>query len=134
MSAEHFYETTGDSAEQVKQQARPNGVDAPYLSEQWLALTFVAAQADRLRYTALWNQWHLWEATHWSRDEKLRAFSLAAEHCRMIANNLNKPSRDIAKAKVRAAVVSLARENPKFAMASDDWDASDWNFNTGGDE
>jgi putative DNA primase/helicase len=108
--------------------AGDNEHGAPPGSEQWLALRFAAEHSGDLRYTAIWNQWHIWQDVRWVRDEKLRTFSLAAELCRAEALKANKPSvqAELAKAKTRANVVSLARENPKLAMTVDEWDADPW--------
>jgi putative DNA primase/helicase len=113
--------------------------DAAYLSDQWLALDFVAGHKDDLRYTALTNRWYLWDGTRWKLDETLRVFSLAQEHCRRVAKAVNgkgasvaKVKRDLNSAPRRAAVVSLARENPVLAMHPDVWDADPWLLGTPG--
>jgi putative DNA primase/helicase len=106
--------------------------DAPRLSEQWLALRFVDQHRGDMRFTHLWNQWHLWNGVRWVRDDRLEAFSRAQELCRRIAREMNKSKARlyITKASTRAAVISLARENPALAMRPTVWDADDWLFGT----
>lgn len=112
----------------------PPSNTAPFLSEQWLALEFVAEHCDTARYTSDWNRWHLWDGHRWADDVKLRAFSLAQGLCRRAAlkSNNNKTQMLLNQAKTRAAVVSLARENPMLAMATDEWDADKRRLGTPG--
>jgi putative DNA primase/helicase len=108
--------------------------DAPYLSEQWLALEFVTEHAKDLRYTAVSDQWNIWTGTYWRRDEKLRVFSLAQEMCRRKAKEIGDGAarlrKTLSSAATRAAVVSLAREHPILAMHPDQWDADPWLLGT----
>ena len=110
----------------------PPSNTAAFLSEQWLALEFVIEHCDAARYTADWNRWHLWDGHRWAEDVKLRAFSLAQELCRQAAlkSNNNKTAKLLNQAKTRAAVVSLARENPMLAMATNEWDADNRRLGT----
>jgi len=119
-------------ARQADPRWTPPSNTAVFLSEQWLALSFVAEHQDNLRFTSLWSQWHLWNGERWVRDEKLRVFSLAQELCRAVAAGANSPGvqRNINKAATRAAVVSLARENPALAVGPDQWDADPWLLGT----
>jgi len=112
----------------------PPSNPAPYQSEQWLALKFVAEHRDELRYTALWGHWHIWNGQRWVQDVTLRTFSLAQELCRRASLGVNK-SRErkiLNKAQTRAAVVSLARENPTLAAVPEQWDADPWLLGTPG--
>lgn len=101
---------------------------SPY-SEQWLALRFVAENAATSRYTAEANQWHHWDGNRWAKDRTLKAFSMAQEVCKRAATP-NRGSKDLFKAKTRAAVVSLARENPLLAATIEQWDADPWLLGT----
>jgi putative DNA primase/helicase len=109
------------------------GEPAP-LSEQWLALEFVARHEHNLRFTALWGKWHLWVGTHWKRDDTLLAFSLAQTLCRDVAGRLSDARFKIRinDARTRAAVVALARENPTLALTPDQWNADPWLLGTPG--
>src|SRR6266498_2385266 len=106
--------------------------NAPMYSEEAIALAFAERHADTLRYVAKWNQWYRWDGTCWHLDEKRRVFSLARELCREVANTANKPRerKQIASAKTRAAVVSLAGEDLRLAASVDQWDSDPWLLNT----
>jgi putative DNA primase/helicase len=97
-------------------------------------LQFVAEHRNDLRYTAVWGHWHVWDGARWARDEKLRAFSLAQEMCRRVASTANeqKAKSRLNKAQTRAAVVSLARENPALAVVPTQWDDDPWLLGTPG--
>jgi putative DNA primase/helicase len=76
----------------------------------------------------------MWDRARWARDNRLRVFSLAQEHCRNIAKSVEKhqTAAQLTKAEKRAALVSLARENPALTMVPDDWDADPWLLGTPG--
>jgi P4 family phage/plasmid primase-like protien len=103
-------------------------------SEQWLALEFVRRHEHDLRFTALWNRWHHWVGTHWQRDDTLRAFSLAQALCRdLAARSKNKKMQmRINDARTRAAIVTLARENPALATTPEEWNGDPWLLGTSG--
>jgi putative DNA primase/helicase len=107
---------------------------APAFSEVAIAINFANKHADDLRYVAKWNQWFCWDGTCWREDEKRKVYSIACELCREVAITANRPgeSKRIASAKTRAAVVSLASENPRIAATTDQWDADPWLLNTPG--
>src|SRR5207302_8423952 len=98
----------------------PPSNPAAYMSEQWLALGFVADHQDDMRYTAKWNQWHVWNGSIWKSDDTLRASALAAVHCRQVAEGTNqtKTANKLNEAKTRAAVLSLVRENQALAAVT----------------
>jgi putative DNA primase/helicase len=106
-----------------------NGLDdAPAFSEEAIALAFAGRHADRVRYVARWNQWFCWDGTCWREDEKREVFNMARVVCREIANTINRRNEQkrIASAKTRAAVVSLASEDPRIAATVDQWDKDPW--------
>jgi putative DNA primase/helicase len=105
---------------------------APLHSEEALALAFAERHADKLRYVAKWGQWFVWDGTCWRVDETREVFSLARKLCREAAAVVNKSSerKRIASAKTRAAVVSLAGEDPRLTATVNQWDADPWLLNT----
>ena len=113
-----------------KAPATTPGNTAAYLSEQWLALEFVAKHCDELRYTAKLKMWHLWDGQRWAEDLKLRTFSLAQELCRRTPTPNPQAAMRLNSANTRAAVVSLSRENPTLAVTHDHWDTDIWIFET----
>jgi putative DNA primase/helicase len=111
------------------------GADAaPSFSEEALALDFAARHAGDLRHVALWGRWLYWNDHHWAFDETHRAFSLARRICREAAVRINKPSaaKAIASAKTRAAVISLATDDPRLAATHEQWDRDPMLLNTPG--
>src|SRR5215471_9060406 len=63
----------------------------PQFSDEALALEFSSLHADKLRYVALWGKWVLWGATHWQREETLKAFDLARAVCRAASAQITDP-------------------------------------------
>jgi putative DNA primase/helicase len=106
--------------------------DAPPFSEEAIAIEFTKRNADNLRRVAKWGQWFIWDGACWREDEKLGVFNIARGVCRETALKCNKPSerKRIASAKTRAAVVSLAGEDPRIAASLDQWDSDPWLLNT----
>jgi hypothetical protein len=106
--------------------------NAPPFSEEAIAIDFANRHADGLRYVAKWNQWLRWDGTCWREDETRRVFTIARGICRETAITINKASerKKIASAKTRAAVVSLAGEDPRLAATVDQWDTDPWLLNT----
>ncbi len=105
---------------------------APAFSEEALALHFAERHAAELRYVAAWNKWLRFDGKRWVLDETRETWSLARKLCREVARGVNKPreAKNIANAKTRAAVVSLAGEDRRLAAAVDQWDADPWLLNT----
>jgi putative DNA primase/helicase len=102
--------------------------DGPAFSEQALAIKFAERHARGLRYVARFGQWFIWNGACWREDEKRTVFTMANKACREVAITCNKASerKRIASAKTRAAVVSLAGEDPRIAAAADQFDANPW--------
>jgi hypothetical protein len=118
----------------VKAKASPNTTtsEAPTFSDEALALYFGDRHAGELRYVAAWAKWMLWASGTWQVDHTRLAFSLAREVCRLSAGKVNDPktSRQLASAKTRAAVITLAGDDRRLAAASEQWDADPDLFNT----
>jgi putative DNA primase/helicase len=110
----------GNAGDHVNSEPRP-----PEFSDETLALRFAERHAGRLRYVAVWSRWMLWTGTQWKPDETRLAFNLAREICREAASQcgLKKLAPQLASAKTRAAVISLANDDRRLAAASDQWDA-----------
>jgi len=110
--------------------ARPSS-SAPQHSEAAIALTFAERYANTLRYVAEWNQWFRWDGTCWREDKTLDVFDLACALCCEDAIGVNKMSlrRQIASAKTRAAVVSVAGADRRIAATVDQWDQDPWLLN-----
>jgi putative DNA primase/helicase len=136
----HYAKKFGWEEEEEEERAKTNSGtepstksdEAPAYSEQAVALTLVDQNADKLRYVAKWGQWYLRGESCWREDEKREVFSIASKLCRETAMRLNKGSgrKDLAKAKFRAAVVSLVSDDPRIAATTDQWDADPWLLNT----
>ena len=105
----------------------------PAFSESALALSFAEQHAGDLRYVAAWNKWLSWDGRRWRFDTVLRTFDLAHVLCRRAAAECNKKNaKELARAKTVAAVISLARADPRIAATDDQWDADPWLLNTPG--
>jgi putative DNA primase/helicase len=102
--------------------------DGPPFSEEAIAIDFANRNADSLRYVARFRRWFVWSGACWREDEKLGVYTIARNVCRETAVKSNKASerKRIASAKTRAAVVSLAGEDPRLAAITDQFDADPW--------
>jgi putative DNA primase/helicase len=101
--------------------------DAPAYSDEALALRFTKKYPN-LRYTAKWGQWSIFDGSRWKPDEKREVFSYARNICREAACEVN--LKAIASAKTRAAVISMAQDDPRTAASVDQWDTDPWLLNT----
>jgi putative DNA primase/helicase len=106
--------------------------DGPPFSEENIAIEFAKRNADSVRYVARFGQWFTWNGACWREDEKRSVYTAARNVCRETAIRSNKSSerKRIASAKTRAAVVSLAGEDPRLAATADQWDTDPWLLNT----
>jgi putative DNA primase/helicase len=111
-----------------------NIVSTPEFSEDQLALNFVSAHGDDLRYVAPWSKWFQWTGISWEHEKTLAAFDMARKICREAAAQCNKPSeaKAIAKAKTVASVEMLAKSDRAFVATIDQWDADISLFNMPG--
>jgi putative DNA primase/helicase len=105
----------------------------PLFSDDYLASVFISRHAHELRYTATSGCWHRYDGKRWERDETLVVYDLAKISNREIANTAKKQeAKQVASAKTRAAVVSLAQSDRQIAAKLDQWDADPWLLNTPG--
>jgi putative DNA primase/helicase len=94
------------------------------LSEDALALFFVAQHGQNLRYVAKWGYWLEWDGQRWHPDCTLHVFDLVRETCR---EALDAKGLD---AKTVAAVEKLAKADRRVAATVDQWDVDPWLFNS----
>src|SRR5208337_1106954 len=108
--------------------------EAPWLSEDAIALAFTTALADDLKYTASMGLWHRWIGTHYQPDKNLQAFTEARNICRTAAKTATEPdkARKLASSATVSSVERLARYDRRHAVAEDEWDADSWLLNTPG--
>ena len=110
--------------------------DSPAYSEEFLALRFGGEYGDQARYVAAWGKWLLYRDGCWREDHKLQVMTWARQIVRAAAVEIetmtNKSGKSLAAAKVVAAVVNLARADPRIQATADQWDADPWMLNTPG--
>ncbi|MGZ8408131.1 MAG: phage/plasmid primase, P4 family [Caulobacteraceae bacterium] len=112
---------------------------APY-SDEALTLAFTGHYVDELRYCDLFGGWWRWQDGRWRQDVVRGVFSLARRLCRdtaaeVLAGGMKGADRianQIGSAKTVAAVVNLARADPRHATAPEEWDHDPWALNTPG--
>jgi putative DNA primase/helicase len=122
----------GDAAlEKVFDAPPESDINTPDFSEDWLALRFVAAYGNNLRFTASTGRWHVWTGTVWKQDESV--LDLAREIARTAALEMDaiKPGKgkQLASAKVVCATEKLARADMRIATAIDEWDSDSFLLN-----
>jgi putative DNA primase/helicase len=114
-----------------------HGTQPPAFSDDALALAFADRHAGEFCYVADWGKWLNWDSIRWELDHTLAVFDRARTVCRAAAvecSHKPKLAKDLASAKTRAAVVSMAREDRRLATAIEQWDAKPWLFTTGEDD
>jgi P4 family phage/plasmid primase-like protien len=93
------------------------------LGEDGIAETFAAAHADHMRFVPMWGRWFSWSGVAWRPDERLTAFAGARVACRDAAKLAKGEGRvRLAAAKTVAAVVTLARADPRLVTTPAQWD------------
>ena len=107
-------------------------VRPPEFTDEALALQFAERQKDRLRYTAKWGAWSIWNRSRWAFDETLEAFDIARAVCRESAAGCNdkRLRTTLASAKTVAAVEKLAKSDRRLAARVDQWDSDALLLNT----
>lgn len=113
---------------------KAGGDDAPWFSDDWLALRFAERHASELRFCALWGDWLQWHSSYWKNEKTLRVFDLARTICRQNAATLTDVdtlAKAVASAKTVAAVATLARSDRRLAASHDQWDTDIFTFNCG---
>jgi putative DNA primase/helicase len=113
-------------------EASPSDARPPMFSDDALALCFADQHANELRYVADWGRWLCWDGARWQFDHTLAVFDHARAICRAAAAQCNKfkLAKELASARTRAAVVSMAREDRRLAATVEQWDADLWLLNT----
>jgi putative DNA primase/helicase len=123
-----------DEAPQYEQQ-KDGG--SPPTTEDALGLEFAKAQADVLRYVAMWSRWLRWDGNRWSTDETLSVFDLVRRHCRVARKALPADASEklhaiLASASTVTAVERLAKSDRRLAATVDQWDRDPDALNTPG--
>ena len=81
--------------------------------EDAVALDLAQQQADDLRYIAESSQWMRWAGERWRPEKTLAAFDESRKLCRLAGDS---------RAKIVAAVITLARSDRRLAATADQWD------------
>ena len=89
--------------------------------EDAVALDFAEQHVNDLRFVAKSSQWVRWNATRWQPEDTLAAFDKSRKLCRVAGDS---------RAKVVAAVVTLARSDRRMAATADQWDGDPEKLNT----
>jgi putative DNA primase/helicase len=107
-------------------------------SDETLTLAFTERHADELRYCDKFGAWFRWQGGCWREDVVRGVFSMARQLCRDKAGEVlargergaDRIATQVGSARTVAAVVGLARADPRHATAPADWDADAWALNT----
>ena len=95
----------------------PDDTPAGDYSHDALAIAWGVSLEDTARYVDGWGWWLLWLGTHWQRDQRRLAWTLAREFIRPLALGLpEKVATKLRSADTVAAVVNLARSNREIAV------------------
>jgi hypothetical protein len=89
--------------------------------EDSVALAFAEQHAEDFRYVAASSQWMRWTGKYWEIESTLSTFDESRKLCRQAGDG---------RAKVVAAVVTLARSDRRIAATTEQWDRDAWAFNT----
>jgi len=126
--ARHFHQQTADAfnaahAAYTLGSASVGDLDGFDLTEDGVALAFVAKYGDRLRYCHHTGKWYRWNGHIWLRDETHLAFSWARQVCRERARSGDdREQATLAKASTAAAVERFAQRDQRIAVTSALWD------------
>ena len=116
------------------EQLRRTGAHAQPLpfSEDALAHRFLQEHGEQLRYVPDWDRWMRWDGVRWKRDSRQRALNNARIVCRGASRTCNEPklARSLASARTAAAVIQLAKADPRISTTVDVWDQDPWLLNT----
>jgi P4 family phage/plasmid primase-like protien len=109
------------------------GIMSNGISHDALALTFAARHGQDLRHVNVWGRWMLWAGTHWKEEQTRQEFNLARKIAREEAEK-HKASvaKELRSAATRAAIVSMASDDPQLAAPPDVWDRDPWLLATPG--
>lgn len=111
-------------------EALPEPIKAPELSEDALALDFVARAAD-FRWTHGMG-WMVDNGTTWARDDNMQRYDIARRVCRSAAaqaENAGMAVR-IAASKTVNATLAMAQGDPRVIIPASVWDANPMVLNT----
>ena len=122
-----FHSVPGERAREFD----PCDVGPPAFSDDALALRFAELHQNDLRYVAAWGRWLIWDGKRWQVDQTMGVLELVRQVCREAAREApSKIKRTLTSAKTVAAIVNLARSDPRLAATVDQWDADPWLLNT----
>jgi putative DNA primase/helicase len=113
--------------------ADPRDLDGFDLTEDGVALAFVAKHGEDLRYCHHAGSWFRWNGAIWQKDETHVAFSWARAVCREIAHGGDDRVRTtLARAAAAAAVERFAQRDQRLAVTSTTWDRDPFLLGTPG--
>jgi putative DNA primase/helicase len=123
MAADAFDQAVAEAMAGLAGDGLPEEAPPGDLSHDALALAMGKEWMDTARYVDLWGRWYFWAGTHWARDDKRVAWTLAREFVRGRAVGLGaKLATRLRSAETIAAIVGLARSNRELAAGVADWD------------
>lgn len=106
---------------------------APSGSEEDGAIEFARRFSDQFKFTPLLGGWQAYEGGRFVRDNDMLRHMTAARRITLeLASEeaTDNAARRAASDKMKAAIISLARCDPRIVVPSDAWDADDWALNT----
>ncbi len=115
--------------------------DAPYLTDLGNTQRFVAQHGNEIRFCYGWRKWLVWDGTRWRIDDSgdverrakstVRAFYTEASG--IIDDDLRKQlvawARSSESRSKLAAIIELAKSEPKIPVSPDDLDSNLWLLN-----
>lgn len=104
--------------------------DGEKFTEDELALQFVELHPTH-RWVERWHKWMIWDGAVWSDDSTLAVYDAVRNFLRSVSWAARN-SDELRRAKVVAAVETLARSDRRCAATTDQWDNDQWILNTPG--
>lgn len=102
-------------------------------SEGSLAMDFVEAHGEDIRYVPEWGKWFRWDGQRWRCDKLRQVESMVRKFCFRISSYCpTKLARTLASAKTVAAVLRLVQQDERIKASIDLWDSDPWLLNTPG--
>lgn len=98
------------------------------VSEDLIALSFVAQFGATMRFDHDEGRWYEWDGTRWNPNKTDRGFHYARE----IGRKMGDGKRQLCKASVASGAERFCRADPKMAVTSDNWDNDKWLLGTPG--
>jgi len=139
------FDTTALDFEVLEERPSEKVIDAPRLSDQWLADRVVAAQRGNLRFVPQKGIFLAWDKNRWQPDAELLAEDIVKRELRAIANEIarqgatEKEKRDAFKSAVSicssgkvTAVSALVKSDRAIAVTINSLDHDPWVLNTPG--